>query len=58
MADYPIDLSVMPVVRAFFEEDSDTIGYVVRGPSSNSCAMIDSATDIDHAAGRITYDHA
>ena len=58
MADYPIDLNVKPDVKAFFEEDSNTISYVVKDPSSASCAVIDSVMDIDYAAGRLTYDHA
>jgi glyoxylase-like metal-dependent hydrolase (beta-lactamase superfamily II) len=58
MAAYPIDLSVKPDVKAFFEEDSNTISYVVKDPNSASCAVIDSVMDIDYAAGRITYDHA
>ncbi|MGH1482890.1 MAG: MBL fold metallo-hydrolase [Geminicoccales bacterium] len=58
MVDYPIDLSVKPEVKAFFEEDSNTISYVVKDPNSTSCAIIDSVMDIDYAAGRLTYDHA
>ncbi len=58
MADYPIDLNMKPDVKAFFEEDSNTISYVVKDPSSASCAVIDSVMDIDYAAGRLTYDHA
>ena len=58
MAGYPIDLSVKPEVKAFFEEDSNTISYVVNDPDSMSCAIIDSVMDIDYAAGRLTYEHA
>jgi len=58
MTDNTIDLSLKPKVKAFFEEDSNTISYVVKDPNSTSCAVIDSVMDIDYAAGRITYDHA
>ena len=52
---YPIDISVKPEVEAFFDPATNTISYVVKDPSSNACAVIDSVMDIDYAAGRITY---
>ncbi len=58
MANYPVDMSVKPEVTAFFDEDTNTISYIVKDPDSNSCAVIDSVMDIDYAAGRITYDSA
>ncbi len=58
MKDYPVNTSLKPEVKAFFEEDSNTISYVVKDPASKSCAVIDSVMDIDYAAGRITHDHA
>jgi glyoxylase-like metal-dependent hydrolase (beta-lactamase superfamily II) len=58
MTDYPINMSIKPPVKAFFDAATNTISYVVRDPSSSACAVIDSVMDIDYAAGRITYDHA
>lgn len=58
MSDYPVDLSVTPEVKAFFDPDTNTISYVVKDPASTSCAVVDSVMDIDYAAGRITYGHA
>lgn len=58
MADYPIDLSVKPDVRAFFDPATNTISYVVKDPASNACAVIDPVMDIDYAAGRIAYENA
>lgn len=58
MADYPVDMSLKPEVKAFFDEATYTISYVVKDPASNSCAVIDSVMDIDYFAGRITYEHA
>ncbi|UWR14785.1 MBL fold metallo-hydrolase [Sulfitobacter sp. M368] len=55
---YPVDLSVKPDVSAHFDEATNTITYIVKDPSSNHCAIIDSVMDINYAAGRITYDHA
>ena len=58
MTHYPIDMSTKPQVEAFFDAATNTISYVVKDPSSNACAVINSVMDIDYAAGRITYDHA
>ena len=58
MSAYPIDMTVKPEVKGFFDAATNTISYVVRDPASNACAVIDSVMDIDYAAGRITYDHA
>jgi glyoxylase-like metal-dependent hydrolase (beta-lactamase superfamily II) len=54
----PVDLTVKPEVKGFFDPATNTISYVVRDPASQSCAIVDSVMDIDYAAGRITYDHA
>lgn len=53
-----VDLAVQPDVTAFFDEPTNTVSYVVKDPSSNACAIIDSVMDIDYAAGRISYDSA
>jgi glyoxylase-like metal-dependent hydrolase (beta-lactamase superfamily II) len=58
MSDYPINMTQKPEVKAFFDAATNTISYVVKDPTSNSCAVIDSVMDIDMAAGAITYDHA
>jgi glyoxylase-like metal-dependent hydrolase (beta-lactamase superfamily II) len=47
-----------PEVTAFFDEDSDTISYVVRDPASTSCAVIDSVLDLDYAARRLSFESA
>ncbi|WP_375554499.1 MBL fold metallo-hydrolase [Roseovarius mucosus] len=58
MTDYPVNMGVKPEVKAFFDEATNTISYVVKDPESRACAVIDSVMDIDMAAGRITYAHA
>lgn len=58
MMTYPVDMTIQPEVTAFFDQATNTISYVVKDPSSNSCAVVDSVMDIDYSAGRITYDHA
>jgi glyoxylase-like metal-dependent hydrolase (beta-lactamase superfamily II) len=55
---YPVDMNITPEVSAHFDEATNTISYIVKDPSSDHCAIIDSVMDIDYAAGRITYDHA
>lgn len=58
MSQYPVDMSIVPDVKAFFDEATNTVSYVVKDPSSNACAVIDSVLDIDYAAGQISYDSA
>lgn len=58
MSFYPIDTTLKPEVIAFFDELTNTISYVIKDPTSNSCAIVDSVLDINYAAGRITYQHA
>jgi glyoxylase-like metal-dependent hydrolase (beta-lactamase superfamily II) len=58
MTTYPVNMDIKPEVQAFFDEATNTISYIVKDPSSNACAIVDSVMDIDYAAGRITYDHA
>ena len=53
-----VDLSVKPLVKAFFDASTNTISYVVRDPDSAACAVIDTVLDLDYAAGRITYESA
>lgn len=55
---HPVDLSVKPEVTAFFDEQTNTVSYVVKDPKSNACAVVDSVMDIDYAAGRISYESA
>ena len=58
MAHYPVNMDIKPDVKGFFDEATNTISYIVKDPTSNACAIIDSVMDIDYAAGRITYKHA
>ena len=55
---HPVDLTVKPEVKAFFDKATNTVSYVVKDPASKSCAVIDSVMDIDYAAGRISFDSA
>ena len=42
-----------PDVTAFFDEPTNTVSYVVKDPTSNACAIVDSVLDFDNAAGRV-----
>jgi glyoxylase-like metal-dependent hydrolase (beta-lactamase superfamily II) len=55
---HPVNLAVKPDIKAFFDEPTNTVSYVVKDPASNACAIIDSVMDIDYAAGRIAYEAA
>jgi len=44
--------ALRPQVKAFFDEATFTVSYVVRDPDSSACAIIDSVLDYDAAAGR------
>ena len=58
MTDYPVNMAVQPDVKAFFDQATNTISYVVKDPASTAVAIVDSVMDINYAAGRITYDNA
>ena len=41
-----------PQVRAFFDEPTFTVSYVVSDPATGACAVVDSVLDYDPASGR------
>jgi len=55
---YPVNMTMQPKVKSFFDADSNTFSHVVSDPATKACAVIDSVMDIDYAAGRITHEHA
>jgi glyoxylase-like metal-dependent hydrolase (beta-lactamase superfamily II) len=46
------DMFMTPEVKAFFDEATNTVSYVVKDPSGSACAIIDSVLDFDYASGR------
>jgi len=46
------DATMTPDVKAFFDEATNTISYVVKDPACHACAIIDSVLDFDYASGR------
>jgi glyoxylase-like metal-dependent hydrolase (beta-lactamase superfamily II) len=51
-------VKAVPVVAAFFDQDSHTFSYVVSDPDTNCCAIIDSVWDLDYASGTLSTDSA
>ncbi|WP_411892721.1 MBL fold metallo-hydrolase [Yoonia sp. SDW83-1] len=41
-----------PEVKAFFDEPTNTVSYVVKDPNSQHCAILDSVLDFDPKSGR------
>ena len=50
--------NITPVVEGFFDDASNTISYIVKDPTSKSCALIDSVLDFDIASGRTSFESA
>lgn len=49
---------MQPLVKAFFDEATFTVSYVVVDPSSRVCAIVDSVLDFDPASGRTQKESA
>jgi len=47
-----------PAVKAFFDDETYTVTYVVSDPSGKTCAVIDPVLDFDQASGRTSTDSA
>ncbi len=58
MTEYAIDMSQHTKVTGFFDQETNTVSYVVQDPNSSACAIIDSVLDIDYSAGRLDYKEA
>ena len=54
----PVDLSVEPDVKGFFDSASNTVSYIVKDPDSSACAIYDTVLDFDYAAGRMSFESA
>ncbi len=49
------DMSVHPLVIAFFDAPTNTFSYIVKDPRSPACAVIDSVMDFDYPSGRTSF---
>ncbi len=50
--------SVKPEVFPFFDKDTNTFSYVVKDPSSPSCAIVDSVLNFDYPSATTSYQGA
>jgi glyoxylase-like metal-dependent hydrolase (beta-lactamase superfamily II) len=48
----------VPVIKAFFDHDTNTVSYVVHDPETLRGAVIDSVLDYDPASGRTAFSSA
>ena len=42
-----------PIIRAFFDEPTNTVSYLVADPVTKKAAIIDPVLDYDHDAGTV-----
>ncbi len=47
-----------PDVKAFFDQDTNTVTYVVNDPVAKVCAIIDPVLNFDQASGRTSTSSA
>jgi len=52
------EATTRPEVTSFFDEPTNTVSHVVRGPASRRCGVIDSVLDYDAASGRTATESA
>ncbi|HET9573305.1 MAG TPA: MBL fold metallo-hydrolase, partial [Methyloceanibacter sp.] len=45
-------MTAFPTIRAFFDEPTNTISYLVADPTTKRAAIIDPVLDYDHASGK------
>ena len=54
-ASAPAAVAVTPQVTPFFDEDTNTLSYVVKDPASKACAVVDSVMNLDYPSGSISF---
>lgn len=45
-------MSGSPIIKAFFDEPTNTVSYLVADPSTKRAAVVDPVLDYDHASGK------
>lgn len=50
--------TVKPEVFTFYDKQTSTFSYVVKDPTSNACAVIDSVLNLDYNSGRTSHTSA
>ena len=46
-------MSRQPAIRAFFDEPTNTVSYLVSDPETRQAAVIDPVLDYDHRSGEV-----
>ena len=46
-------MTPVPLIRAFFDEATNTVSYLVADPVTRDAAVIDPVLDYDHATGEV-----
>jgi glyoxylase-like metal-dependent hydrolase (beta-lactamase superfamily II) len=46
-------MAKQPIIRAFFDEPTNTVSYLVADPATKQAAIIDPVLDYDHNAGTV-----
>jgi glyoxylase-like metal-dependent hydrolase (beta-lactamase superfamily II) len=53
-----MSVPVSPTIRAFFDEPTNTVSYLVSDPNTKTAAVIDPVLDYDHRSGRASVKSA
>ena len=46
-------MAKLPIIRAFFDEPTNTVSYLVADPATKKAVIIDPVLDYDHDAGTV-----
>ncbi|MGD9738402.1 MAG: MBL fold metallo-hydrolase, partial [Bauldia sp.] len=46
-------MSSQPIIRAFFDEPTNTVSYLIADPATKAAAVIDPVLDYDHNSGTV-----
>jgi glyoxylase-like metal-dependent hydrolase (beta-lactamase superfamily II) len=49
-------MTTAPIIRAFFDEPTNTVSYLIADPATREAAVIDPVLDYDHKSGQVTTD--
>ena len=48
----------LPEIKPYYDEDTNTVSYLVIDPETKAAAVVDSVLNFDYAAGAISYEQA
>ena len=51
-------MTAVPTIKAFFDEPTNTISYLVADPATKRAAIVDPVLDYDHASGKASTESA